>query len=305
MRPALSEADSALLELGRLLKDAGYRFVTVTPESHRRVLARDEHAARTLRDIFGWNRPFASEAVPPALLELALRANAVEPAGSLFRSCVRFSSLDDEVFVHSAFPTAARDAVFFGPDTYRFCSFLRRELVPCDRLVDVGCGSGAGGLIAAGWARSVVLADVNPLALRFAAVNAQLANRAVEIVESDILTSVEGRCDAIITNPPFMLDASRRAYRDGGGRWGEELSLRIAAEALARLPGGGRLYLYTGTPVVEGVDIVQRELVALCETWGASLAYEELDPDVFGEELGTAAYSHVERIAAVAATITK
>ncbi|MGE0403972.1 MAG: SAM-dependent methyltransferase, partial [Kofleriaceae bacterium] len=35
----------------------------------------------------------------------------------------------------------------------------------------------------------------------------------------------------------------------------------------------------------------------------AELVYEEIDPDVFGEELDTPAYRDVDRIAAVGATI--
>src|SRR5207248_934976 len=42
-----------------------------------------------------------------------------------WRSLVRFSSLGDMLLVHSGFPTEAPDAVFFGPDTYRFCRALQ------------------------------------------------------------------------------------------------------------------------------------------------------------------------------------
>jgi SAM-dependent methyltransferase len=301
----MREEDHALVDLGRQLQGSGYRFVTVTPESHGRVLGRDERAARDVRDVFGWCRPFAPGILPPALFELAVRARAVEPKDSGFRAVVRFSSLDDHLFVHSAFPTTAAGAVFFGPDTYRFCSFLRRSLTRCDRLVDVGCGSGAGGLIAASRAASVVLADVNPQALRFAAVNAALADTVVELVESDVLASVVGRCDSIVSNPPFLRDAAGRTYRNGGGERGEGLALRIAREALERLLPKGRLYLYSGAPVVDGVDLLKRGLESICREVGASLAYEELDPDVFGEELAGPAYLDVERIAAVAAVVVR
>jgi methylase of polypeptide subunit release factors len=301
----MNEEDDALLELGRRLQVAGYRFVTVTPESHHRVLERDARLAGDLRDVFGWCRPFAPEIVSPALLELALRARAVERQGSHFLARVRFSSLDDHLFVHSAFPTTPADSVFFGPDTYRFCAFVRREFTRCDRVVDVGCGSGAGGLVAASRAESVVLADVNARALRFAAVNAALAGTPVELVESDVLTSVTGRFDAVVTNPPYLRDARGRTYRDGGGERGEGLALRIARESLERLRPKGRLYLYSGAPVVDGVDLLKQGLEALCRDAHASLSYEEIDPDVFGEELAGPAYADVERIAAVTAVVAR
>jgi release factor glutamine methyltransferase len=303
VKSVLRKADDALLELGRRLQRTGYGFVTITPESHRRVLSRDARPARDLRDVFGWGRPFAPDLLPPALLDLAIRAEAVEPRGADFQALVRFSSLGDCLFVHSAFPTTAPNAVFFGPDTYRFCAFLRRALIECDRLVDIGCGSGAGGLFASCRARSVVLADVNPLSLRFAEVNAALSGTLVELVESDVLASVAGAYDAIISNPPFLRDAAARTYRDGGGQWGEGLSLRIAHASIERLPPQGRLYLYTGAPVVGGVDRLKQGLLAICREARASLTYEELDPDIFGEELSGPAYTGVDRIAAVTAVV--
>jgi methylase of polypeptide subunit release factors len=301
----MNDADRALAELGSALREHGYRFVTITPESHRRVLRRDDRQGRTLRDVFGWNRPFAAESVPAPLLGLAFRAGVIEQESSQLRASVRFSNIGEKLFVHSAYPTTATNAVFFGPDTYRFCSFLRRSFSSCTRLVDVGCGSGAGGLVAATYAERIVLADVNALALRFASVNATLSGTSVELAESDVLSSVAGRIDAVISNPPYLRDSSHRTYRDGGGTWGEGLSLRIAREALDRLDRGGKLYLYTGAPIVDGVDVLREELLALCSNTGASLTYEELDPDVFGSELEDPAYADVERIAAVGAVITR
>jgi SAM-dependent methyltransferase len=300
----MNDADRALVEFGNALRNHDYRFVTISPESHRRVLRRDERPARTLRDVFGWNRPFDPESVPARILDLAFRARVVESAESQLRATVRFSNIGEKLFVHSAYPTNAANAVFFGPDTYRFCSFLGRSLTNCKRLVDVGCGSGAGGLIAAEFAEHVVLADVNPLALRLANVNAALSDTAVELVESDVLSSVDGHLDAVIANPPYLRDAAHRTYRDGGGTWGEQLSLRIARESLERLGRGGKLYLYTGAPIVEGVDVLREGLLALAATAGASLAYEELDPDVFGDELDGAAYAHVDRIAVIGAVFS-
>ena len=44
------------------------------------------------------------------------------------KSRVRLATIDDLLFVHSAFPTDPPDAVFFGPDTYRFVRFVRSFL---------------------------------------------------------------------------------------------------------------------------------------------------------------------------------
>jgi hypothetical protein len=63
------------------------------------------------------------------------------------------------------------------------------------------------------------------------------------------------------------------------------------------------LFLYTGTPVIDGVDHLLAALRPLLEGRGCDYTYEEIDPDVFGEELESAPYDRVDRIAVVALTI--
>lgn len=322
--PDVDERTAALIELGRALRETGYSFVTVTPETHRRVDARAAAAGHangsSLRDVFGWSRPFEAGVLPAHIMELARAANILaldgreggaDAEGARYRSRVRFSSLGEHLFVHSAYPTAAADAVFFGPDTYRYCELVAAEarLAPrrARRAVDIGCGSGAGGIVAASDADRVVLADINAGALRLSAANAVLAGVAdrVEVTESDVLRSVNGPIDLVIANPPYMVDPASRAYRDGGGSFGEALAVRIAREALARLEPGGRLVLYTGAAVVNGVDTFLRAVREVCIEARAAFCYRELDPDVFGEEIEqNDAYATVERIAAVALVAT-
>jgi SAM-dependent methyltransferase len=302
---ALSLEEKALVDLGRALRAESYEFVTVTPETHRAVLERDPRRARDLRDVFGWNRPFAQATLPANVWGLARAARVlVELEPGIHSASVRFSTLGRHLFVHSAFPTTSADAVFFGPDTYRFCAFVERYLGPARCAVDIGCGTGAGGLVAAKHARKVVLCDINAAALRLARVNAVLARASVQVVESDVLSAVAGPFDLVIANPPYMIDAARRVYRDGGGTLGEGLSIRILRESLQRLEAGGRLLLYTGAPIVAGCDMLRAIALKLCNDAGASLRYEELDPDVFGEELTKPGYEHVERIAAVGMIVT-
>ena len=80
----------------------------------------------------------------------------------------------------------------------------------------------------------VDLVDINPAALRAARVNASLAGvEGVAPRRSDLLRDVEGRFDLIVSNPPFMVDASARAYRHGGGVLGAGLSLAVNALKLS------------------------------------------------------------------------
>lgn len=306
-----------LLRIARWLHGEGYRFTTPTPATHARVNGRpDVGAARTLRDAFGWSRPFAPGLLPPAIHDAMAAAALLRPVdGGLLRSAVRFSSIGGQLFAHSAYPTAEPDAVFFGPDTYRFVQLAEHELqrIPLPaggRILDVGCGSGAGGIMAALAAAEqqphLVLTDINPRALRFAAANAAHANcGAGTLLEGDLYAPTDGLFDLILANPPYLNDAGARTYRHGGGRWGEALSLRIVREGLSRLAPDGRLVLYTGVAMADGVDPLLEPLRAELDASGFPWSYRELDPDVFGEELELPAYADAERIAAVALVVQR
>lgn len=309
---ARARVATALVELGKALAKEEYRFVTPTPETHRRVIARRARA-RDLRDVFGWSLPFSRSLLPSALVELLRDADALGDEGSELRARVRYASLGASLYVHSAYPTEAREAVFFGPDTYRFCSFLQRAAPAARTVVDIGCGSGAGGLVAAhkSGATRLVLSDVNEQALALARVNVELSRVAgvtsrslvVETPHSDVLAGVDGELDVIVANPPYMRDAGARAYRDGGGAHGEALSVRIVRDSLARLTPSGALLLYTGVAIVSGVDVFRAAIDDLLQ--GCTYQYEELDPDVFGEQLDQPGYEDVERIAAIGLTVRR
>ena len=126
-----SQEIAALLALGRWLQARDYCFTTVTPATQARVNARAGSArASDLRDIFGWSRPFAPVGLDLQALGWLRSANllSTEPDGML-RSQVRFSSLGELLFAHSAYPTSDADAVFFGPDTVRFAALIEAELL--------------------------------------------------------------------------------------------------------------------------------------------------------------------------------
>lgn len=298
LSPSDTDHLSALLHVAR---DGGYRFTTCTPATHARVNARlGNEWAHDLAGVLGWSRPFKA-GVLPEVQESALRAAGVlVPHEDGWRSTVRVSSLDGLLFLHSAFPTIAAESVFFGPDTYRFARAiraLRTGLVR--RAVDVGCGAGPGAvLVARDHPQAEVFGvDINPEALRLTRVNANAAAVTVSAVHSDLLSGVDGDFDLIVANPPYMADPAGRAYRDGGGSLGAGLSLKIVGSALDRLAPGGTLLLYTGAAIVNGVDTFELAAAPLLDafTW----SYEEIDPDVFGEELEQSSYGHVDRIAAV------
>jgi release factor glutamine methyltransferase len=301
---------AALVTLGKHLQASRYRFTTITPLSHGTVRKRRAgKIAESLTDIFGWSLPFRPSAFS-LVAETLREAGELDEQGDLVGSRVRFSTLGEGLFVHSSYPTHAEDAVFFGPDTYRFARAIRQFMPSGNhsptRIIDLGCGSGAGGIFAAstlsGERPELVLADINESALRYCRVNCALngAQQLTTIVQSDLFEQIGGRADLIVSNPPYLVDPAARAYRHGGPR-GFDLSLRIAEESLDRLAPAGRLILYTGTPVVDGVDLFREALSPSFAARAQSFHYEEIDPDVFGEELAGEAYGHADRLAAVVA----
>ncbi|MDP2816722.1 MAG: class I SAM-dependent methyltransferase [Polaromonas sp.] len=305
--------DAALKALLQHLREQAYQFTAVTPLTHARALVnRQGIPANSLRDIFGWSLGFSEPAMPAALLDVLLLHGVVVREDALYRSRIRVASFDGDLFVHSAFPTLANDAVFFGPDTYRFLNLIRDHMPVATadrplRIADVGCGSGAGGILAARLrvGAHVTLNDINPLALRYAGINAASAGVDVELAPGDALSAVTGDFDVVLSNPPYLEDDAERAYRHGGGDLGRALSVKIGAQALQRLLPGGRLILYTGVAIVDGVDHFIREMEPFLRQAGCTYTYAEIDSDVFGEELERTVYRQADRIAAVGLVAVK
>jgi methylase of polypeptide subunit release factors len=307
-----------LERLLRLLASRNYRFVTPTPASHARVVSRPNMAeARSsrdmlaIRDVLGWSLPFRPASLDVELLDCLVAANAVHPAGeALLRATIRVSSLDDLLFLHSAHPTEDADAVFFGPDSYRFATLIAAELerspVPHGaRIVDIGAGAGIGAIVAGrlSEAPDIVMVDVNPAAMRLARINANVAGVAAHFIVGDSLDTVSGGIDLAVANPPYLMDSPGRAYRDGGAKYGTEIAQSMAQQALAQLSPAGRLILYTGSAIIDGHDPLLTALEPLAARFDRRLRYREIDPDVFGEELAEPAYAGVDRIALIAAVV--
>ena len=255
--------------------------------------------------------PFAADALPARLADDLRRAGMVE-GGQQKRSRVRASTVGDRLFLHSAFPTTEADAVFLGPDSYRFANFIADELgarppAAGARIAEIGVGAGVGAVTAADCCPSAAITatDINPAALRLARVNAAAAGVGVETIRTSGLDGVAGPFDVVLLNPPFIVDADERAYRHGGTMHGGQLCLDLARGALPKLAPGGRLLLYTGSAIVDGADRLRDALAQAAAADGCAMRYREIDPDIFGEELDGPLYAEVERIALVTAVFTR
>lgn len=299
---------AALVSLLRRLDAARYRFITPGGSVIGVNRKRRRTAPRDLRDIFGWSLPFNAADLDPELFALCERAGVLEPSGEGWRSLVRVSTVEGRLFLHSAYPPRAADAVFLGPDTYRFARMILAQASAGARSVlDIGAGSGVGAVLAAARlpAARVVATDINPAALAMAAVSAEANGVSIDFRLADGAPPGES-FDLIVANPPFISGSGGRTYRDGGGMRGLEAPLAWARSGAQRLNRGGRMLIYTGVPIDDGGQdpfrtTLEQELPGLKRR----LDYWEIDPDIFGGMLGRADYEGVERIAAVAAVITR
>ncbi|AYV48533.1 methyltransferase [Caulobacter flavus] len=300
----------ALLALLAALEASGYDFVTPTPSVSRRGLGKAVGPSAGLRAIFGWSRPFARSDLDPTFLSLLERAGMLLEEGELCRSAVRVSRLAKMLFLHSAFPATGRDAVFLGPDSYRFARFIAQATTDrrAGSIAEIGCGAGVGGLVAARLhlGGRLDLGDINPAALELAQSNAANAGIKARICQSDGMSRLDGPYDLIVANPPYVAGASGRTYKDGGDMHGARMALDWAGQAAERLTPGGRFVLYTGSAILDGgADVLGAALENLAAGFGYRLTYEEIDPDIFSGELRREAYTDVERIAAVGAVLER
>lgn len=142
-------------------------------------------------------------------------------------------------------PDGGRDAVMPPAGTTRQMTQTLSAALPDDTL-DVGCGPGSLGLVAAlRGARRVVGTDLNPRAIAMARFNARLngLSGCADFVVGDLTEPVRGqRFGLVMAQPPYVIHpptAAAVTYLHGGPT-GEELPLRLLAELPEVLAPNGR-----------------------------------------------------------------
>lgn len=121
--------------------------------------------------------------------------------------------------------------------------FTNRQ--PRERLLDLGTGCGIQALQGTDHAQTVVGTDINPRALGFAAFNACLAGRELDLRLGSLFEPVaEETFDQVISNPPFVITPEELrgdalfTYRDGASQ-GDGIVAQLVQEVAGRLRPGG------------------------------------------------------------------
>jgi release factor glutamine methyltransferase len=157
------------------------------------------------------------------------------------------------------------------------------------RVADVctGCGCVAVAIAHERPAARIVATDISPEALEVARRNAGRhgVDDRVSFRHGDLLSGFEGEFDAIVANPPYVLDGAREALQPEvrdfepavalfGGREGLDLVTRLVADAPKHLSPGGHLIFEFGL----GQDVEIEELLG----GSAALELVELRRDLQG-----------------------
>jgi len=96
-------------------------------------------------------------------------------------------------------------------------------------LLDLGCGYGAIGItLAKTYGVKLTMSDVNPRALRYAALNAERNGVDADVVMSDCFETIKGSFDTIVVNPPIHA--------------GKKVTYRMFRESYEHLTRGGSFY---------------------------------------------------------------
>ena len=77
-------------------------------------------------------------------------------------------------------------------------------------VLDLGCGTGLIGLIAAKQKTKVLCSDINPKALNLTEKNAKENNLKIKTVESNLFSEIKGKFDFIFFNPPYVIEEGKR-----------------------------------------------------------------------------------------------
>ncbi|MFD5200552.1 HemK2/MTQ2 family protein methyltransferase [Streptomyces sp. NPDC058375] len=145
-------------------------------------------------------------------------------------------------------------------DTHLLMRAVGRELAdPCKRVLELGTGSGALAVHAAGLGARVTAVDISRRAVLCARLNAALHRQRVTVRYRDLSTLGRGGYDLVISNPPYVpapaalppVRGKARAW--DGGLDGRAVVDQVCVTAATVLEPGGTLLMVHSA--VCGVDI--------------------------------------------------
>lgn len=215
--------------------------------------------------------------VSVAFVDAILETRLAEKDGAMLRSklCL-FPCYGKYIVTDQACKnTDINQVMWLWGESFILSGLVKR--VPRRRAIDLGTGSGVHAILASDHCESAVSVDINPRALEFARFNAALnGRRNIEFVLSDLFHSIDGTCDLLLANPPYLPDGGAQAGDNfwSGGIEGTHLLRRIVQALPVRLEREGTAHIIALYPLPAG-----RSLKSHFGSWlgGALEQYEVLD----------------------------
>lgn len=151
--------------------------------------------------------------------------------------------------VDASEPRIGPDYVYpaFTWNSQQFLSCLPQS--SCERMLDLGAGSGVAALIGSSSATHVWACDLNERCVHFAEFSRRLNGIAnVTCLGGDLFEPVRGLTfDRIVSHPPYMPAYTQSLLYSDGGEDGEQILRRIVTELPGYLNSGGRFYCFVLT----------------------------------------------------------
>ena len=122
---------------------------------------------------------------------------------------------------------------------------LMDYLIPGNRVLEVGCGTGIISVYCAKLGRNVTCCDISDAALDCTEKNVIRNKVTVEVINSSLFDNIEGKFDTIIFNPPYLPveDRIEDAEQWNGGKEGFDVIRPFLKRAKSFLEVSGSIYL--------------------------------------------------------------
>lgn len=190
-----------------------------------------------------------------------LSCGVVARQGEGFRSLYRFVPVGEKIYVTSAFDRQLPHFTYFSYDSLVFTRLIQNDFSGHERgisILDYCCGVGYVGLSLKKEKDSLLGVDISTSAVSMAKLNAALNDQddgATFICDS--MPPIGRKFDLIVCNPPFVFmppDESGKVDSYGGNMYGLEKTIEFLDRLSALLNEGGKGYMVTTAPVINGED---------------------------------------------------
>ena len=147
-------------------------------------------------------------------------------------------------------------------DSFLLADAVLSEIPECERILEVGCGSGLiSAVIKANTKASVIGIDINPHAAKCTKENG------IDVIRGDLLSCIKGLFDLIIFNPPYLPTGDEERQKGwlnvalDGGYDGRKVIYRFLKDAGRCLVPGGKILMLVSS--LTGIEEIRSQMSSL------------------------------------------